>query len=87
MESHCVQNRSALPHDDTENFPMTVCEVEGEERRQADLVAAGYCDEIGAYVGMCAHCEGDGCAYCHDTGSCQSCRPNVQRQRRERARG
>lgn len=33
-------------NDETE---MTTREVEGKERRQADLVAAGYCDDCGAY--------------------------------------
>jgi hypothetical protein len=66
-------------NDETE---MTTREVEGEERRQVDLVAAGYCDDCGAYAGMCSHCEGDRCVHCHDTGLCQSCRPNVQRQQR-----
>ena len=68
-------------------IPMSVREVEGEERLQVDLVAAGYCDDCGAYAGMCAHCEGGGCVHCHDTESCQSCRPNVQRQRRRRTQG
>ena len=34
--------------------------VADEERLQSDLLAAGYCDDCGAYPGMCAHCEGDG---------------------------
>lgn len=71
-------------NNDTEIIPMSIQTVEGEERRQYDLVAAGYCDDCGAYPGMCAHCEGDGCVHCYDTGSCQGCRPNVQRQQRRR---